>query len=295
VGSEIERIAQGLVASLGEVPAMVDHLRRLAARCREQAFVASQLTGGSREGQEAALYLDAAARDCDQAAVLAVQAAARARAWAEGTVGPSGGSGGAPAQHGPGTPAGSPARVDLGAAPAGAEGAGPAGPADEEVLELSTTDPADRAALRSPPPERTIRVDGRFTYRTDGLGRVVRATATLGTVDLEHPRDGGAQRRLVGKLPGDHAGHIFARIFQGPSGTLNLVPMQSAKVNQGRYRSLENEWRKVIESGGTVDVTVEFAYSADSRRPHTIRVGHTSDGVMRWSAIVNEPSQEQTG
>jgi hypothetical protein len=287
VASEIERIAQGLVASLGEVPAMVDHLRRLAARCREQAFVVSTVTGGSGEGREAALYLDAAARDCDQAAVLAAQASAKARAWAEGTVG---GSGGRSAPLVRAAPAGGPAvRVDLGAGPAGAERADPAGPADEEVLELSTTDPADRAALRSPPPERTIRVDGRFTYRTDGLGRVVRATATLGTVDLEHPRDGGAQRRLVGKLPGDHAGHIFARIFQGPSGTLNLVPMQSAKVNQGLYRSLENRWRKMIEGGGTVDVVVEFDYPTGGPRPHTIRVGHTNRGAIIWTSIDNAP------
>jgi DNA/RNA non-specific endonuclease len=201
-----------------------------------------------------------------------------------------GGSGGRSAPLVRAAPAGGPAvRVDLGAGQAGAERADPAGPADEEVLELSTTDPADRAALRSPPPERTIRVDGRFTYRTDGLGRVVRATATLGTVDLEHPRDGGAQRRLVGKLPGDHAGHIFARIFQGPSGTLNLVPMQSAKVNQGLYRSLENRWRKMIEGGGTVDVVVEFDYPTGGPRPHTIRVGHTNRGAIIWTSIDNAP------
>jgi hypothetical protein len=111
-------------------------------------------------------------------------------------------------------------------------------------------------------------------------------------VDLEHPRDSGAQRRLVGKLPGDHAGHIFARIFQGPSGTLNLVPMAS-DVNQGRFRSLENEWRRLIEVGDRVDVVVEFIYSEGSRRPHTIDVGHTGQGAMEWVTIDNRSSQEQ--
>jgi hypothetical protein len=282
VASEIERIAQGLVASLGEVPAMVDHLRRLAARCREQAFVVSQLTGGSREGREAVLYLDAAARDCDQAAALAAQALPKGRAWAEGAVGVSGASVPRSATD-PAT-----TRVALSGTPPVVE---PAGPAAEVLLELSTTDPADRAALRSPPPERTIRVDGRFTYRTDALGRVARATATLGTVDLEHPRDSGAQRRLVGKLPGDHAGHIFARIFQGPSGALNLVPMASS-VNQGKYRSLEARWRRTIESGRTVDVVVEFDYPVDSRRPNIIDVRYSSGGPARWTTIHNERGEQ---
>ncbi len=291
MASEVERIAQGLVVSLGEVPRMVEHLGRLAARCREQAFVVSTLTGGTRDGRETALYLDAAARDCDQAAALAARAPAMARAWAEGAVGRSAGPRAPSVTSGPGSAAGAAARVDLSGTSSAGDRAGRAGPVDDVVLELSTTDPVDRAALSAPPPERTIRVDGRFTYRTDGLGRVVRATAALGTVDLEHPRDTGAQRRLVGKLPGDHAGHIFARIFQGPSGTLNLVPMAS-DVNQGKYKSLEGRWRKIVEKGATVDVVVEFFYPADGRRPDSIRVGYASDGGMRWADIANKSRQE---
>jgi hypothetical protein len=290
VSSDLERIALGLVEAVAEVPRMVEHLHRTAGRCRQQAMLVATLSGENPAGRQAALYLEAAARACEEAAHRAALAPPEAQAWAEGKVG---GSAGPPPPSGPATrgtaSAGAAAtRVDLTAVPAADDRADPVGQTDGAVLELSTTDPADRAALSAPPPNRTLLVDGRFTYRTDGVGRVVRATATLGTVDLDHPRDTGAQRRLVGKLPGDHAGHIFARIFQGPSGTLNLVPMESTRVNQGRYRSLENKWRKIIERGGAVEVVVELAYSSDSRRPRAIRVGHTSDGVMKWTAIDNE-------
>lgn len=135
-----------------------------------------------------------------------------------------------------------------------------------------------KAALNRRPRSATVIVDNRFTYQTDEHARVVSALALLDAVDLEHERDDGAQRRLEGKLEGDDAGHLFARIFLGPGGMLNLTPMEASKVNRGRYKVLENRWRRLIEDGNSVTVLVELIFKSDTRRPDTIVVEYEAPG-----------------
>jgi hypothetical protein len=142
------------------------------------------------------------------------------------------------------------------------------------VVELSTTNPDHHHTLRNPPPDATLRVDGRFTYRTDHLGRVTHATATLTTIDLHHPRDRTAQRHLPDKNPDDHAGHLFARIFQGPATTINLTPMH-ANINQSTYRRLENSWARAIRNGQDVQVSVDLTYEGVSRRPVLLEIEYS--------------------
>lgn len=171
-------------------------------------------------------------------------------------------------------------------------GVGTAGAA-AGVIDLSSTDPAHRRQLNKPPPNSTVVVDGRFRYETDGQGRVVRATATLDLVDLDHPRSKGAQRTLAGKLPGDHAGHLFARIFKGPLGKINLTPMEGSTVNLGQYATLEKLWRKEIEDGRSVEVSVELKYTGEQRRPDVIKVVTTlENGDERKNRIRNLPRDE---
>lgn len=134
-------------------------------------------------------------------------------------------------------------------------------------------------------------MDGKFVYQTDDQSRVREANAKLDIIDLGHPRDPRAQRELAGKLPGDHAGHIFARIFQGPIGSMNLTPMTGATVNLSQYRTLENHWRSIVEGGATVDVSVRFRYAGDSRRPDTITVEYEDQGEVFVSRINNKPKQ----
>lgn len=161
------------------------------------------------------------------------------------------------------------------------------------LVELSSTDPAHRRQLNKPPPNSAVVVDGRFHYETDEQGRVIKASATLDLVDLDHPRSKVAQRTLVGKLPGDHAGHLFARIFQGPLGKINLTPMEGSKVNLGQYATLEKQWRKEIEEGRSVEVSVELSYPDHSRRPNTIKVfTRFENGKVRKSPIHNIPRDE---
>jgi len=80
--SDLQRVAQGLVECLDQIPDMVGYLQRLAVRCREMASIVADSTG-SQSARTAALQLDAAAHACDEAAHYAAMAPPDARAWAE--------------------------------------------------------------------------------------------------------------------------------------------------------------------------------------------------------------------
>ncbi|GAB3953203.1 hypothetical protein GCM10029976_092930 [Kribbella albertanoniae] len=163
-----------------------------------------------------------------------------------------------------------------------------------EVIELSTTNPDYKKSLKKPIPNSTIRIDNKFTFETDEMGRVIRASAILDVLDLDHPRDTTAQRKLVGKLPGDHAGHIFARIFRGPIGSLNLVPMEATKVTLGQYAVLEKRWRKAIENNQQVEVSVDLSYGERRHRPDIIIVYHRIGSAKRLRLrIRNVPKAEE--
>lgn len=322
--SDLQRIAQSLVECLDQVPQVVAYLQRMAHRCREQAAFVGAVAGGNSTARNAALLLDDAAQRCEEAAHLAGMTPARARAWAEQMV--SGartagtravpGSARSDAAAGitttredrwandaatlraqkaqiepdqnsvrdSGDQAVSGATAPQNARDAAADGS-------ETVIKLSTANSEHATALSAPPPNATIRVDEKFTYRTDGAGRVIHASAVLDIIDLKHPRDKAAQRNLIGKLPGDHAGHIFARIFQGPIGAMNLTPMEGAKVNQSQYKTVENHWRHIIEQGETVEVFVSFSFVGESQRPDKIRVRYKHPGGIERVTIKNNPKQ----
>ncbi|MEV0287219.1 DNA/RNA non-specific endonuclease [Kribbella sp. NPDC050820] len=155
------------------------------------------------------------------------------------------------------------------------------------IIELSTEEPDHKELLSRPPPDSTIRVDERFLYDTDRAGRVVRAKAVLDVLDLKHPRDTRAQRALDDKLPGDHAGHIFARIFRGPIGKMNLTPMVGNSVNLSAYKKAENAWRAALEAGSEVEVQIDLVYRSDKNRPDLIAVRYSIDSVVTQQTIRN--------
>jgi hypothetical protein len=90
--SDLQRVAQGLVECLDEVPQVVLHLHRTAERCRENAALAIAASQG--RATVAAQQLDAAARACEEAAHYLSMAPPKAKAWAARLVG--GGSGARP-------------------------------------------------------------------------------------------------------------------------------------------------------------------------------------------------------
>jgi hypothetical protein len=299
VPSELQRVAQALLEVLDEVPQVVAYLQHTAHRCRENAALIGSMSA-QPSARTAALQLDQAARSCEEAAHRASTAPQKARAWAEQMIRPDGGvptrdplpavGGSADARR---QPDDSTLKIVIGRSDIEpkADGPGRHSVEPDEPLKLSTTNPDHLPSLNAPPPDSSILVDEKFLYRTDRAGRVVRARTVLDRVDLQHPRDTTAQRKLAGKLPGDHAGHIFARIFGGPIGSVNLVPMRGNKVNLSQYKTVENHWRRLVEQGEEVEVSVRLAFVGDAVRPHRISLLYEwADGAERVE-IDNSPTE----
>ncbi|MPZ93907.1 MAG: hypothetical protein GEU96_03130 [Propionibacteriales bacterium] len=84
--SELQRVAQGLVDCLDQVPGVVAHLQRTAGWCRQQAAWLAESAPTSPDARAAALQLDAAARACEEAAHQAALARAKGHGWAQSMV-----------------------------------------------------------------------------------------------------------------------------------------------------------------------------------------------------------------
>jgi hypothetical protein len=262
VASDLERIAGQMQSIAGLMRGTSGGLAERASEIERQLAVAEQMMGGSRDGDRILELFAHAIQRCKEAVDKVRHAVRVSEEWAAGAVGGGESSSG--------------------------EQASVPQPESASVLRLSTKSPHDKEALASPPPNSVIVVDEKFTYETDGLSRVVKATVTLDVHDADHPRNLRAQRNLVGKLEGDHAGHIFARIFRGPGDLINLVPMAGRLVNLSTYRLLENQWARTVKRGKTVDVAVEFEYEGDTNRPTEIAVSHTIDGVTETEILDND-------
>ena len=85
--SELQRVAQGLVDCLDQIPEVAGQLQQTAARLRHEAAVIGQLGTDNPVARRNALLLDAAARACEEAAHRALLAPPKARAWALAMVG----------------------------------------------------------------------------------------------------------------------------------------------------------------------------------------------------------------
>jgi nucleic acid/nucleotide deaminase of polymorphic system toxin len=83
--SDLQKAARGLVDCLNEVPAIAAHLQRTAARCRENADLALQVSGGGATMAAQELY--AAAQKCEEAAHYLTLAPPKAKGWAERAIG----------------------------------------------------------------------------------------------------------------------------------------------------------------------------------------------------------------
>lgn len=80
--SELQRVAQALLAALDETPRVAEYLRRVAQRCRENAGHVGHMSNHPA-ARLAAGQLDEAARRCEEAAQYLAQVPPKARGWAE--------------------------------------------------------------------------------------------------------------------------------------------------------------------------------------------------------------------
>ena len=115
-----------------------------------------------------------------------------------------------------------------------------------------------------------------YTYDTDGEGLVVSSSGTLAG---EAGDRNDYQQRVAGepyRLSSDDGGHLIATIFRGPGERINLVPM-NYNLNRGVWKSMENTWAEALRRGSTVDVKVDIAYEAGSRRPTRFDITYQID------------------
>ena len=131
-------------------------------------------------------------------------------------------------------------------------------------------------------------VDG-IIYKTDELGRVLKTNADLD--DIVRVRLGNQQIRAVEVKDGvrgvDQGGHIVGSRFFGPGEQINLYP-QSANLNQGAWKTMENSWANAMVNGSDVKIEVEAVFSGISKRPDSFKVKYTIDGQPFQENFINQ-------
>ena len=80
-------------------------------------------------------------------------------------------------------------------------------------------------------------------------------------------RNKGDQLKAGGddRLPGDHGGHLIARIFGGSGELDNLVAMDKI-VNTVKYRKLERIWYTSLNESRKVEVKIDIIYEEVNKR-----------------------------
>ncbi len=107
-----------------------------------------------------------------------------------------------------------------------------------------------------------------FTYETDEFGRVFRTSGDLD--DMVRVRLGNQQIRAVDVKDGvrgtNQGGHIVGARFFGPGEQINYYS-QSANLNQGAWKIMENEWASAMVQGKDIKIEVRAVFLSQSQRP----------------------------
>ena len=131
-------------------------------------------------------------------------------------------------------------------------------------------------------PNATYQV-GKYTYKTDELGRVVTVS---GTLDLTKQDRNTYQQTKAGKTAGikdgvedDEGGHLIASIFNGPGEQINYAAM-NGNLNKGAWKKMESDWAKALRKipPEAVEVEIVAVYEGNSKRPSSFEVFYTIDG-----------------
>ena len=125
----------------------------------------------------------------------------------------------------------------------------------------------------------------KYNYETDANGMI----SNWNTDNLQlTERDGRLNYNSdsLGKIEGDHAGHIAGDRFGG-SPELDNIVSQSQNVNLSQYKKIENQWAKAISEGKEVTVNIDIKYDGDGFRPIEFNVEYTIDGDFFSQSILN--------
>lgn len=124
-----------------------------------------------------------------------------------------------------------------------------------------------------------------YKYKTDSKGRI----SNWSTDNLQLTKRANRlpyNSNTLGKIDGDHAGHLAADRFGGSPDIDNLVS-QSSRVNLSEYKKIENIWADAISKGKKVTTNVEVLYDKNSSRPKGFNVQYTIDGMAYMTRILN--------
>lgn len=137
---------------------------------------------------------------------------------------------------------------------------------------------------------------GEYEYSENEFGKQANGSLLLSD---EISRNAYNQRRVGGEFrrEDDDGGHLIGHRFCGSSDMENLFP-QNRNFNRGAYKSLENEWERLLEEDKKVYVNIETYNGNNVERPDSV-MGHyiveDVNGNRTWNAFsfVNESSETQ--
>ena len=120
-----------------------------------------------------------------------------------------------------------------------------------------------------------------YEYITDDLGRVV--TVVVDDLRLDRTFPDIEYRTTVGNLgnAGDDGGHLLAKIFEGFTEGVNLVPM-NRNLNRGAYAQFEATLATALETGNRVGLQIEVIYDVGNstvRPDRFLTTGDISDAA----------------
>jgi hypothetical protein len=114
-------------------------------------------------------------------------------------------------------------------------------------------------------------------FRTDHKGRPKEA---VGRLEADAVKGNPNTQRLAREngLPGDDGGHLIPKASGGPGDLFNIVP-QASEVNRGAIKKIENEARRLVSEGKTVDYNVKVNYPhGETKRPSSFSITMHVDG-----------------
>jgi len=148
-------------------------------------------------------------------------------------------------------------------------------------------------------PNNSYELNG-YKYKTDDQGRISSVTGKLhlkerqGRLPIEDSLndigkgDEHATRDAMGR-PMDDKGHLIGDQFGGAPRMENLIP-QDAKINQGIYKSLEDQLAKQVKNGKDVHSEIKPIYEGASWRPTSLVYKYSIDGAKFLKIFPNDRS-----
>lgn len=126
------------------------------------------------------------------------------------------------------------------------------------------------------------------TYVTNDLGQVTTVYEYHITERHTDRNEGRGELKSVsdakGGLLNDVGGHLVAHNIDGPTESINILPMNEDFNNGGEWKSMEGEFLNEYQNGRSFTVKKEIVYDPETGRPSHIDVtAEMGNGVKHWS------------